>query len=302
MSVKQISEVIKMEKNVGIQVPYCSGRNYPNIQIPKNACDCHHHIYDPEHFSYIETDTRNQPPATVGLYRMLQKKLRTTRNIIVQPSAYGFDNRCTLMSLQQMGIENTRAIVVVPKDITNKELLSMNALGVRGIRINMNRGASDSLSEIQDLANKIAALKWSISFWMGPDNVISMESFLRSLPCSVVFDHRGHIPAKEGTDSKAFHVIAKMLQDNKAWVKLSGLYWNSECPDFSDTIAVGKAYVNINPERVIWGTDWPHPSHYSSHKDMPNDADMLDALMIQAGSETNLHKILVDNPAKLFGF
>lgn len=286
----------------GIEVPYCTGRNYPKFTVPDGACDCHHHIYDPEHFAYVPTDTRNQPPATVGCYRLLQEKLGTTRNVIVQPSAYGFDNRCTLAALREMGIENTRAIVVVPETISDEELQDMDQQGVRGIRINMNRGASDDLDPIRHLAERIAPMGWCICFWMSPQKAVELEQFLRDLPCEVVFDHRGHIPAKEGTQSEAFRVIAGMLRDNKAWVKLSGLYWDSERDDFADSIAVGRGYVEANPDRVIWGTDWPHPSHYSGHKEMPNDTDMLDALVPQAGSEENLRKILVTNPEKLFGF
>jgi predicted TIM-barrel fold metal-dependent hydrolase len=201
-----------------------------------------------------------------------------------------------------MGKENTRAIVVIENSISDTELQEMDALGVRGIRINMNRGADDDLESIRLLAERIAPMNWSICFWMGPDKAVSMEQFLRSLPCPVVFDHRGHIPAAEGTNSRAFQVIAGMLRDNCAWVKLSGLYWDSREADFSDTIAVGKGYVEANPDRVIWGTDWPHPSHYSNLEPMPDDSLMLDALMPQAGTSENLYKILVTNPEKLFGF
>jgi len=287
---------------VGIQVPYSTGRNYPKMEIPANACDCHHHIYDPVRFAYQPTDVRNQPPSTVDCYRMLQQRLGTTRNVIIQPSAYGTDNRCTLDALQQMGKETTRAVVVVDDNISDDELKAMDQMGVRGIRFNINCGGSDSLDMMRRLAERIAPMNWSMCFWMGPDMAVSMEQFLRDLPCEVVFDHRGHIPADAGVNHPAVKVISRMLEDNRAWIKLSGLYIDTKCENYEDTIAVGKVYVKANPDRVIWGTDWPHPSCYSSRKPMPNDADMLDFLMDQAGTEENFRKILTDNPARLFGF
>ena len=291
-----------MAYEIGTQVPYSTGRNNPIISVPENACDSHHHIYDPIQYPYQPTDTRNQPPATVECYQLLQKRLGTTRNVIIQPSAYGTDNRCTLDALKKMGAKNTRAVVVVNDDISESELIEMDALGVRGIRVNISCGAADDLDSIQKIAEKIAPLHWSMCFWMSADLTVSIESFLRNLPCEIVFDHRGHIPADLGIHHPAFNIICDMLRDNKAWVKLSGLYMDSKKADFSDTIAIGKGYVNANPDRCLWGTDWPHPRCYTNHEDMPNDSDMLDDLMKQAGTEENLHKILVDNPARLFDF
>lgn len=289
-------------ENVHIQVPFSTGRNVPKAAMPADACDCHHHIYDPIRFAYLPTDVLNQPPSTVDCYRLLQKRLGISRNVIIQPSAYGTDNRCTLDALRQMGKENTRAVVVIDDSIRDEELKHMNELGVRGIRFNINCGGSDDMDLVRRLAERIAPMNWSVCFWMSPDITVAMERFLRDLPCEIIFDHRGHIPAEEGAAHPAVHVISRMLKEKKAWVKLSGLYHDSNCENYEDTIAIGKIYVGANPDRVLWGTDWPHPSCYSKREPMPNDADLLDALMLQAGTTENFRKILVDNPAKLFGF
>jgi len=289
--------------NTGLQVPFCTGRNVPKFDIPDGACDCHHHIYDPVRFPYRPTDTRNQPPATVDCYRLLQKKLGTTRNVIVEPSAYGTDNACTLAALKEMGLENTRAVVVVDESITDAELKAMHEIGVRGLRFNINSGGGpEALDVIGRLAERVAPLGWSVAFWMSADLTVSIESFLRELPCPVVFDHRGHIPADQGTNHPAFKVISRMLEEEKAWVKLSGLYQDTKTDDYSDTIALGGAFVKVNPNQLVWGTDWPHPNIYDKRLPMPNDSDMLDALMTQAGTEENFRKILVDNPARLYDF
>ena len=287
----------------GIQVPYCTGRNYPKYEIPAGACDCHHHIYDPVRFPYRPEDVRNQPPATVDCYRLLQKKLGTTRNVIVQPSAYAMDNSCTLAALKEMGKENTRAVVVIDNSVTDEELKEMDEMGVIGLRFNLNSGGGPSkLDEIRKLAERVAPLGWSISFFMAADLVVSMEQFLRDLPCEVVIDHRGHLPADQGINHPAFPVLSSLLRDNKIWLKLTGLYIDSAKEGFADTIAVGKALCAVNPDRCIWGTDWPHPIVYDRHDPMPNDASMLDALFEQAGDEETARKILVDNPAKLYRF
>ena len=291
---------MKIEQK-GMQVPYSTGRNYPLLTIPENSCDSHHHIFNPVEFPYVDTDVRNQPPATVDAYRMLQKKLGLTRNVIVTPSAYGTDNRCTLDALKKMG-KNARAVVVVDDKITDKELEQMNQMGVRGIRFNITRGGSGDEETIRTLAERIAGLGWHVCFWMSADTTVNFADFLKSLPCPVVFDHRGHLPADTGTAHKAFRIITDMMQEGKAWVKLSALYHDSRYADFHDTIAVGKAYVNEAPDQVLWGTDWPHPSEYTAKKDMPNDADLLDALLFQAESMENVKKILVTNPERLFGF
>lgn len=289
-------------RKAGIQVPYSEGRDYPKTRIPANACDSHHHIYDPVNYAYQPTDTRNQPPSTVECYQMLQERLGITRSVVVQPSAYGADNRCTLAALEKMGKDRTRAVIVTDDSVSDRELRKMDQMGVRGIRFNICCGGSDNQDMIRRLAERIAPMNWSICFWMSPMLTVSMEKFLRELPCEIVFDHRGHIPASHGISHEGFKVIAQMLRDHAAWVKLSGLYIDSDCDDYADTIEVGRAYVKANPDRVIWGTDWPHPSCYSNRRPMPNDAKMLDDLMLQTETEENFRKALVDNPEKLFGF
>ncbi|MCH3949909.1 MAG: amidohydrolase family protein [Acidaminococcus sp.] len=284
------------------QVPYCSGRNFPKVTVPQNACDCHHHIYDPVHFAYQPTDVRNQPPATVDVYRMLQRKLGLTRNVIVQPSAYGTDNRCTLAALKEMGKQKTRAIVVVDATITERELKDYDDLGVRGVRFNINCGYDGNWTKIQEICEKIAAFHWCACFWMPADLLWDARDVIENLPCTVVLDHRGHLPSNMGMRHSAFSLICDWLKSGKVYVKLSGLYIDTVTPDYSDTMKIGKAFTKMNSNQILWGTDWPHPSCYSKLRPMPDDAYMLDCLMDQAGTEENFRKILVDNPAKLFGF
>lgn len=227
-------------KKIRDQVPYCAGRNFPKYHIPKGACDCHHHIYDPVRYAYQPSDTRNQPPSTVDVYRMLQKKLGLSRNVIVQPSAYGTDNRCTLDALRAMGKEQTRAIVVVDESVTDADLTAYHDQGVRGIRFNINCGYSGDWTKIERLAERIAHMGWSACFWMPADLLMEMKATIENLPCHVVLDHRGHIPAGSGKDHPAFPLICEWLKEGKVYVKLSGLYIDTKTEQYKEVIQIGK--------------------------------------------------------------
>lgn len=286
-----------------MQVPYSAGRGIPGFQMPADACDCHHHIYDPVNYPYVPEDVRNQPPATVDAYRMLQKRLGLTRNVIVQPSAYGVDNACLLAALKAMG-KNTRAVAVIDQRTSAKQLLSMHEMGVRGIRFNIATGASGDTENIRTLARRVHEFGWHVQFWMSAQDTVQMESVLMALPNQIVFDHRGHLPQPEGIAHPAFRVIARLVDHRKAWVKLSGLYIDSSVsgPTYADTVAVGQALVKLAPERMVWGSDWPHPSVFSERQPWPDDARMLSLLAEQAPDERTRHRILVENPESLYGF
>lgn len=300
---KEKGGIKSMEFEQNLQVPYSIGRDVPTISVPEGACDACHHIYDPVRFPYLPEDVRNQPPATVDVYKMLQRKLGLTRNVIIQPSAYGTDNRCLLDALKQMGIENSRAIVVVDGEISNQKLEKMHKKGVCGIRYNVSRGASFDSTAILKMADKIKDMGWNIHFWMPADTTVAVEETLHKLPVPIVFDHRGHLPKGVGINHPAFKVITRLMGEGKAWVKLSALYHDSKLDnDYADTVAIGKAYVDFEPNRVLWGTDWPHPSEVSARKELPNDAHLLDLLAKQAPNEKDRKLILVDNPAKLYHF
>ena len=150
--------------SAGIEVPCSSGTQRPKMKVPANACDCHHHIYDPARFRYVPEDKRNQPPGTVEHYRLLQKRLGTTRSVIVQPSAYGLDNSCTLDALQQLG-SNARAVTVIKPTASDADLKRMQGLGVCGIRINL---ASEvkvvPVDKIEPLSRRVHELGWHMAF------------------------------------------------------------------------------------------------------------------------------------------
>lgn len=286
-----------------LQVPYCTGRSVPHIDVPENACDCAHHIFDPVRFPYKPDDVRNQPPATVDVYRLLQAKLGLTRSVAINPSAYGTDNSCLLDAINQLGKDRTHGIAVLQEDVSDKELADMNEAGIVGIRYNVSRGAVIDEGRIRRMADRIKAMGWNMHFWMPADATVEYQRLWETLPVQIVFDHRGHLPKEQGIKHPAFEIIKNLLQDGKAWVKLSALYHDSNLDnDYADTVAVGRAYVEAASDRVVWGTDWPHPSEFTAKRDFPDDAHLLDLLALQAEAPAIRYKILVENPAILYKF
>ncbi|EJM22311.1 putative TIM-barrel fold metal-dependent hydrolase [Pseudomonas sp. GM21] len=280
--------------------PFSSGTQAPRLRVPAQACDCHHHIYD-RAFPYY--DDRNLPTASVEDYRRIQKRLGLTRSVVIQPSSYATDNRCLLAALAKLGPQS-RGIAVVDDKVEMAELRRLHEQGVRGIRFNLGVGSATSVDMIEPLSKMIADLGWHIEIHTRPDELIQMEALLSQLPVQVVFDHFGRIPLPAGNDHPVFKMIARLIDKDRAWVKVSGAYQDSVLggPDYDDVKDLARAMIALAPERVVWGTDWPHPSLQSKKKPMPDDASMFDLLQVWAQNDVMIDKILVQNPARLYGF
>lgn len=283
-----------------IQVPYSTGREPSQLNTHYKICDTHFHIFDPVHFPYKESDTRNQPPATVDCYRLLMRRTGIERCVIVNPSCYGTNNDCTISALRQFG-DCARAVAVIDDSITMDTLRTWDQFGVRGIRFNLVSGSEDMLNNALSLSEKIALLGWNTAFYMNPEVIIRFSKKLEQYPTTIVFDHMGHLPPDNGVRHEAYAFILSLLKSKKAYVKLSGFYLNSEQPDLGDTLAIGKSYIHDCPEGLVWGTDWPHHNRWIHQKPMPDDVYMLDSLMGNIPDEVR-KMILCDNPAKLYDF
>lgn len=284
-------------------IPFSSGTDSPTISVPEHACDCHHHIFEPTLFPYQKEDTTNIPTANVATYQQLQQRLGFSRSVVVTPSAYGTDNSCTLDALAKLG-KGSRGVVTIDETITEETLLTMHEAGVRGIRFNIAPTDDLNMPLIEKLAQLISPLKWHLCLWLCADRIVEMEALLKRLPCDVVFDHRGHLPANQGINHKAFTIICDLMTSGKGWVKLSAAYHDSAIgfPHFSDTVTIAQHYIKACKERVLWGTDWPHPSETIGKREMPNDVLLLDLLKVQAGSDEMVEQILVTNPNNLYRF
>lgn len=277
-------------------VRWSSGTEIPRFKVPPNATDCHHHIYDARFAPDPKAEMRPED-ASVEDYKVLQKRLGTSRNVVVQPSTYGVDNRPLLEALKQFGLKTTRGIAVVNTSVSDAELQDFDAAGVRGIRFNLRQKGATTWKMLEPLSQRIAGLKWHVQINAWAEDIVAAKDLWNRLPCQIVFDHFGHVLQPE---HPVFAVINELLQKGKAWVKLSGIYIDSKegPPTYADISAIAKAYVREAPERLVWGSDWPHPTE----KNKPDDAILLDLLGEWTADVAIRTRILVDNPAKLYGF
>jgi D-galactarolactone isomerase len=288
------------ESHAQEQVPWSSGTDQPKLKAPANACDCHMHIYDAR-FPVDPGATLRPADALVDHYRQLQKRIGTTRNVVVTPSTYGTDNRVTLDAMAKLGA-TARGVAVVNASVTDAELKRLADLGVRGIRFNLVQAGATTVEMIEPLSTRVNGLGWHVQIHMLGDQIVKIEDLLHKLASPVVFDHMGRIPQPAGTDHPAFGIIRKLIDKGRTWVKISGAYQDTKVgpPSYADTSKVAQAYVKAAPERMIWGSDWPHPTQ--KENDKANDAVLFDLLTEWTPDEVTRHRILVDNPATLYGF
>jgi D-galactarolactone isomerase len=295
---------ISMQQAYAQQVPNSTGTAPPKLKAPVNACDCHHHIYDPARFPMVPTPGRPAPSnGAMPDFRLLQKRIGTTRHVVVQPRNYGIENEVTIDALKQAA-GNARGVAVVRPTITDAELKRFNEAGVRGIRFSIGDPKSRVVQPemIEPLAKRIADLGWHIQFNMEGEQVVELADVLRRLPTPMVFDHLGNPPLPAGIEHPSHAIIRGLVDQGRTWVKLSGAYSNTKIgpPDYPDATKIAQAFVKAAPERMVWGSDWPHPTMPDDNK--PDDALLFDLLTVWAPDEKTRNRILVTNPEALYGF
>jgi predicted TIM-barrel fold metal-dependent hydrolase len=285
-----------------IAVPNSSGTTLARYTAPPGSCDSHLHIYDPR-FEMAWPKLRAVTDASVVEYRLLQKRIRTERAIVVQPAAYGTDNSVTLDAVSQLGMQNARGIAVVHPTVTDTQLVAMQKGGIRGLRFSLHepRTAVTSVEMIEPLAHRAHRLGWHVQLHLRGEQIVAMEELIRKLPCAIVFDHMARLPQPEGIRHPAFGIVRSLLEEERAWVKLSGPYLDTKVgpPRYADIKPVARAFLEHAPDRCVWGSDWPHPTEPTAK---PDDAALFDFVQEWAVAEETREKILVDNPAKLYGF
>ncbi len=282
-----------------ISVKWSTGTERPTLRVPAKATDCHHHIYD-SRFPPDAKATVTPGDATVADYRKLQARLGTTRHVVVQPSTYGTDNRCMLDAMAAFGPE-ARGVAVVDTSVTDAELQRLHKAGVRGIRFNLVQAAATTTDMLTPLGQRIHPLGWHIQFNVAGGLLPQISDMLSALPCPIVLDHIGHIPQPAGISDPAFTAMRRLVDAGRCRVKLSGAYLDSRvgAPSYSDVTKVAQAIAFAAPERVVWGSDWPHPT---AKGEKPDDAILLDLLDEWVPDEADRFKVLVSNPAELYGF
>jgi predicted TIM-barrel fold metal-dependent hydrolase len=240
------------------------------------------------------------PEANLTTYLALAETLGIERMVIVQPTAYGHDHACTLDSVAALGRERARAVAVIDERFTAAALRELSDGGVCAARINAVTRNGLSLDRIEPVARLIAPYGWHLQLYAEPENLATLEPVVRQLPVPVVIDHMGKVPTDEGTGSPAFQALLRLLDSGKCWVKLCGYRSSSKGPPYSDLLPHARALIAAAPERCVWGTDWPHPG--LSGAALPDDGHLLNLLYDWAPQPEIQHRILVSNPAQLYGF
>jgi D-galactarolactone isomerase len=298
MALAAAAGAVRSEQAFAQQVPWSSGTESPKLKAPANACDCHMHIYDAKYPTDPKA-TLKPADALVADYKLLQKRIGTSRNVVVTPSTYGTDNRVTLDAIAQIG-PTARGVAVVDATVTDAELKRLNGLGIRGIRFNLVQAGATTAEMIEPLSRRVNDLGWHIQIHMKGEQIAGIEDLLLRVPSPIVFDHLGRLAQPNALDNPGFKTISKLIDKGRTWVKLSGAYQDTKVgpPTYSDTVAVARAYIKAAPERMVWASDWPHPTE----KDKPDDAVLFDLLTEWAPEEEMRTRILVQNPATLYGF
>jgi len=270
----------------------------PRVPTPPNACDTHMHIYEPGYQLRSEASHPSQP-GTLAHYREVQKQLGLTRTVIVAPSGYGADNTCTLEAMAKLG-SSARGVAIVDPAAPDAEIDRLTKGGMRGIRYHM-RGGVLTWDTMPRMAARVAAFGWHVQLQCESRELSEHEAIITRLPCDLVIDHMGRFDAATPADDKDWRLLMKLLATGRCWVKLSGPYYGSKSgpPLYADKARIAKELIKAAPERMVWASNWPHPSY---KKNFPDEGKLLDTLAEWTQDEALRKKILVTNPAKLYGF
>lgn len=270
----------------------------PRLKAPPGACDCHMHVFDDRH-APAPTGSFRPPNATASEYRKVQGQLGLSRVVVVQPNGYGFDNTCTLAAVASLGPQ-ARGIAVVRPDAPQSELQRLAAAGIRGVRYHMLGGGALGWDSIEPMAARVSQLGWHIQLQLDGRDLPGHEALLARLPGQLVIDHNGKFLEPVPPRHPGFQALLRLLDSGKCWVKLSAAYETSKVgpPHYEDVGVLTRALVKANPERCLWASNWPHPNQDPA----PSTAAMLDLLLEWADDDATRAKILVSNPAKVYGF
>lgn len=267
-------------------------------QMPAGACDCHFHVFDAR-FPFVANAVFHPPPAPLEDYLALAASLGLERAVVVHPSPYGTDNRCSLEVAARLGPKG-RAVAVVNDRVTDAELKQMDGQGVRGIRFNLVQAGATTIGMLEPLARRVAELGWHVQLHMLGGMLAEHEALLAGLAAPIVFDHHGRIPLPEGQSHPGWHALRRLIDGGRAWVKLSAPYQDSKvgAPGYDDMLVLSRALAKAAPQRMLWGSDWPHVTEPKT----PEARPLLDYLFHCVDSDADLALILRDNPAEVYGF
>jgi predicted TIM-barrel fold metal-dependent hydrolase len=286
-----------------------------DFDVPADACDCHTHIFDPARFPFAASRTYTPEPASIAELLAMHRALHLDRVVIVQPSVYGTNNSVTLDAVKQIGV-SARGVAVIDDETADADIDAMRRAGIRGLRINFEAGGPPNpdaaRQKFESMVARAKAHGLHVQIYTRLSVIESLKDQVMAAPVPVVFDHFGGAQASLGTAQAGFDTLLSLVRAGKAYVKISGAYRSStQAPDYADVAPLAAALISANAERILWGSDWPHPD--SASKPGRAATDLAPLFQIDDGRLFNLFAmwapdaalrktILVENPAKLYGF
>ncbi len=276
----------------------------PAFAPPPKACDSHCHIFGPpDLFPYAASRRYTPPAAPLEHYLMMLDVIGVERGIIVQPNAHGTDNRVSLDAIARGG-GRLRGVGRIDDDTTGAEIEAMHAGGIRGIRFEFVKGraGSSDIALFERMIERIRPYGWHVELHVDPDVLMEHAGWFRGLDVVAVVDHYARLQVADGLDQPAFRLLLELMQRDNYWVKISGADQRTTAPwPYADVVPFARALIETAPDRVIWGTNWPHSNLFAPGA-TPNDGRLLDLMPEFAPDQAVRNRILVDNPARLFGF
>jgi predicted TIM-barrel fold metal-dependent hydrolase len=271
----------------------------PKFVAPPGTWDCHLHIVGPlEQYPHVPNRSYTPVEAHVEDYRRVTAALRIDHAVIVQPSFYGTDNRCTCDAVLASN-GKWRGVAVIDPAIKESDLADLHDTGFRGVRINLLFKGGLAMKVLEQIARLIQPLDWHVQLLVDGRDLPELAPRLRKLPVPFVIDHMGHMPASVGLQHPGFQTLLQLAREG-CWAKLSGPYRISGQPyPYEDVAPFARALVEAAPSRMVWGTDWPHPA---VSVPIPRAGDLLDLMPVWIPDAETRHRVLVENPARLYGF
>ncbi len=289
--------------------PLCTGPDFnpraPQFKMPALACDTHAHVMGPAaQYHYASTRIYTPPDCLLPDYRHMLDTLGVTRAVLVQPSVYGTDN-AAMLDAMKADPQRLRGVAVVDPTISDAELKKLDTVGIRGVRVNIvdvkdRKAGTLPMDSLRQLAVRVAPMGWHMEFLMHADEFPDLDHSFADFPVPIVLGHLGYMKTSLGPDAPGFQALLRLMQAGKAWVKLTGPYRISGTPlPHADTIPYAHALLQANADQVIWGTDWPHVMHKGA---TPNDGELTNLLLDWVPDAAQRERVLVANPARLYGF
>jgi predicted TIM-barrel fold metal-dependent hydrolase len=274
----------------------------PAFSPPPGACDAHCHVFGPAaRFPFSADRTYTPPDAGIDLFERLQHRLGLSRAVFVQASCHGTDNMAMVDALQR-GAGRYAGVAMIHDGFSDAEIAELHDAGVRGTRFNFvaHLGGAPDLDHFWRVVDRVQAFGWHIVLHFDAKDLPQYAALLDRMPCPYIIDHMARVPVTAGVEQEPFQQLLRLMRDERCWVKISGAerLTADGPPPYDDVVPVAVALVDAAPDRVLWGTDWPHPNV----RHMPDEGDLLDLMLQFAPDERTRHQILVRNPERLYDF